>query len=78
MADDENPTGAVDAWACLIECNLATLEELQMLKSSSAARIRRQEDICRQAVSLFRALGNIEAARYMQCGRLVEMLEEKR
>lgn len=40
--------GIVLAW--LTECNLATLEELKELKSSSSYRIQRQQTICNTAV----------------------------
>ena len=71
----DSPRNAIDAWAWLIECDLATLEELEMLKSSSKARIDRQRGICERAVREFRMLGNADAARFMKAMRLVDALE---
>lgn len=48
-------TGIVLAW--LTECNLATLEGLQELKSSSNYRIQRQQSICNKAVQQCIELG---------------------
>jgi hypothetical protein len=70
-----NPQTSIQAWAYLIECDLATLEELQMLKSSSKSRTARQENICRSAVAYFRQYGDIEAARRVKAIRLVKILE---
>ena len=39
-------------FAYYTECNLATLEELKAMKSSSKYRIKRQEDICNQMVNI--------------------------
>lgn len=70
----DSPRNATDAWAWLLECDLATLEELRMLKSSSKNRIGRQADICTRAVMEFRAMGQRESAKFMKAGRLLEIL----
>lgn len=70
-----NANNAVQAWAYLIECDLATLEELKDIKATSKYRISRQENICRSAILYFRQYGDIEAARRVKAIRLVKILE---
>lgn len=50
---------ALDAFLWLTECNLATLEELKDLKSSSKARIARQQEICDNAMVNVRRFGKV-------------------
>lgn len=61
------------AW--LTECNLATLEGLRALKSTSAARLRRQQSICDTAVAHCIDLG-IEPTglRGDPCVRLIDLM----
>ena len=59
------------------ECNLATLEHLQMKKSSSKSEIKRQTDICN---GMLNALGFIdgfdsEIARHLQCPRVAGIVK---
>lgn len=65
------------AW--LTECNLATLEDLKGLKSTSAARLHRQQSICDTAVAQCVDLG-VEAVglRGNPCSRLAEFIYPKR
>lgn len=74
MSDARN---AMEAWAYLIECDLATREELADIKSTSKYRIRRQENICRTAVAHFRQYGDADSARRVKAIRLVAILEGK-
>jgi hypothetical protein len=46
-----------EAFLWLTERNLATLEELQMLKSFSKTRIARQQEICDTAMAHVRMFG---------------------
>lgn len=46
-----------EAFLWLTECNLATLEELKELKSSSKTRIARQQEICDTAIAHVKVLG---------------------
>lgn len=46
-----------EAFLWLTECNLATLEELQELKSSSKVRVARQQEICDTAMAHVRVFG---------------------
>jgi hypothetical protein len=60
------------------EWNLATLEELRMLKSSSKARVRRQEGICRDMVLAVRRFASLADAERVRCPRLVAILKGER
>lgn len=69
------PNSSIDALALLIDWNLATLEELKMLKSSSASRIQRQQRICDEGVRYFRQFGTLAVAKRMECSNLADVLE---
>jgi hypothetical protein len=53
---------SLDAFLWLTECNLATLEELKELKSSSRTRITRQQEICDNAMVHIRKFGKANMA----------------
>lgn len=68
---------AVDALFRLTEWNLATLEELKDLKSTSKRRLERQQRICEAAVGDCVRFGNISGkavAERMGCIRLLAIL----
>lgn len=67
-----------EALARLTEWNLATLEELRDHKSSSKYRIRRQENVCAEALRACRAFLDLEDIRRWKCIRVVEVIEGKR
>lgn len=65
------------AWAA--ECNLATLERLQMRRSSAKCEIKRQQEICDDLVFHCNDL-NVEPVglRGHSCPRLKERMEKMR
>lgn len=65
---------AVEALFRLTEWNLATLEELEMLKSSSKTRVERQRQICEAAVGDCARFGSVQTAKDMGCTRLRAIL----
>ncbi|WP_137917168.1 hypothetical protein [Hydrogenophaga sp. 2FB] len=71
-------TATVLAW--LTECQLATLESLQMRKSTPKSELRRQQSICDDAVSQCQDLGigpGVRGLRGHGCPRLSALLASK-
>lgn len=68
-------TNTMDGLVYLLECNYATLEDLQMRKSSSRSSIRRQASICECGLEALRFhASEAAAAARLHCPRVGERL----